>query len=64
MLRPPGPVVIKKFDEPLLSLTGAMRNCSREKVVLCTQNREVESPLLTGGIGRKCLEIGQMWQVD
>jgi hypothetical protein len=35
----------KKDDEPLLSLTGAMSRCSGEKVLLCTQKRELESPL-------------------
>jgi hypothetical protein len=35
----------KKDDEPLLNLTGAMRRCSREKVIMCTQTRELESPL-------------------
>jgi hypothetical protein len=35
----------KKDDEPLLNLTGAMSRCSREKVLMCTQKRELESPL-------------------
>ncbi len=35
----------KKDDEPLLNLTGAMSRCSREKVLVCTQKRELESPL-------------------
>ncbi len=41
----PGPVVIKTDDEPLLNLAGAMVRCSREKVLICTQKRELESPL-------------------
>jgi hypothetical protein len=40
-----GPVVIKKDDEPLLNLTGAMSRCSRAKVLMCTQQREQESRL-------------------
>ncbi len=35
----------KKDDEPLPNLTGAMRRTSREKVLICTQKRELESPL-------------------
>ncbi len=41
----PGPVVTKKEDETLLNLTGAMNRCSREKVLVCAQKRELESPL-------------------
>jgi hypothetical protein len=36
----------KKDDEPLLNLTGARSRCSREKVLICTDKRELESPLL------------------
>ncbi len=32
----------KKDDEPLLNLTGAMSRCSSEKVLMCTQKRELE----------------------
>ncbi len=35
----------KKDDEPLLNLTGALSCCSREKVLMCAQKRELESPL-------------------
>ncbi len=36
----------KTDDEPLLNLKGAMSRCSREgDYVLCTQKRELESPL-------------------
>ncbi len=35
----------KNDDEPLLNLTGAMSRCSREKMLMCTQKRELESPL-------------------
>jgi hypothetical protein len=35
----------KKDVEPLLDLTGAMHRYSREKVLICTQKRELESPL-------------------
>jgi hypothetical protein len=31
----PGPVVIKKEDEPLLNLTGALSRCSRKNVQNC-----------------------------
>jgi hypothetical protein len=34
----------KKDDKSLLNLTGAMSRCSREKVLICTQKREIESP--------------------
>ncbi len=37
-----GPAVIKKDDEPLLILTEAMSHCSREKVLMCTQKRELD----------------------
>jgi MFS family permease len=40
-----GPVVIKKDDELLLNLTGTMSRCSREKVLICAQKRELESPI-------------------
>jgi hypothetical protein len=35
----------KKDEEPLLNLTGGMSLCSREKVLIYTQKRELESPL-------------------
>ncbi len=35
----------KKDDESLLNLTGAMSRCSREKVLICTQKRDLQSPL-------------------
>jgi hypothetical protein len=44
-LPPPRARSYKKDDEPLLNLTGAMSRCSREKVLMCTQKRELESPL-------------------
>jgi hypothetical protein len=40
-----GPVVIKKMINPLLNSTGAISRCSREKVLMCTQKRELETPL-------------------
>jgi hypothetical protein len=40
-----GPRSYKKDDVPLLNLTGAMSRCSREKVLMCTQKKELESPL-------------------
>ncbi len=45
----PGPLVIKKDDEPLLNLTGAMSRCSREKVLMCTQKRGTRVPSLNTG---------------
>jgi hypothetical protein len=37
----------KKDYEPLLNLTGAMSRCSREKVLIFTQKRELDEQ--TGG---------------
>jgi hypothetical protein len=60
---PTGPVVIKKFDKPLFNLAGAMRRCSREKVLMCTEKKKplfqyrgfsVYSFNKTGDIGGKC----------
>ncbi len=42
---PPRTRSYKKDDEPLLNLPGAMSHCSREKVLMCTQKRELEFPL-------------------
>ncbi len=42
----------KKNDEALLSLTGSMSSCSREK-----QWTKQE-------VGGTCFQLGQMWQVD
>jgi hypothetical protein len=40
----------KKGDEPLLNLTAALSRCSRQKVLMCTQKRELESPLKIQGV--------------
>ncbi len=44
-ISPGWPRCYKKNYEPLLNLTGAMSRSSREKVLMCTQKRELESPL-------------------
>ncbi len=63
-----------KDYEPLFNLTGAMSSFSREKVLLCTQKRELESLSKYRGFGvysmnktvarMKMFITGQMRQVD